>query len=80
MPSSTSNFKPSDTAPAYQRELPSLRLGRAWTIGVVLALLGLIGWEMKWRAFGVEPSYANSDGAWAMQRRRIDHGEGNKTV
>ncbi len=35
---------------------------------------------MKWRAFGVEPTYRNSDGAWAMQRRRIDSGEGNKTV
>lgn len=80
MPSSTSSFKPSDAAPTYQRELPQIRFGLAWLIAIVLALTGLIAWEAKLRAFGVEPSYANSDGAWATQRRRIDKGEGNKTV
>lgn len=80
MPSSTSSFRPSDTPPTYQRELPSMRLGRAWVIALVLALLGLLAWEMKWRAFGAAPSYANSDGAWAVQRRRIAQGEGGKTV
>ena len=80
MLSSTSSFKPSDAAPTYQRELPALDLGRAWVIAAILFLLGLILWEWKWRAFGVEPSYRNSDGAWATQRRRLDQGEGNKTV
>ena len=47
-------------------------------IAIVLVLLAL--WEWHWRAFDVRPSYRNSAGLWAMQRRRIDHGEGNRTV
>ena len=80
MPSSTSSFKPSAAQPIYQRELPAINLGQAWAIAAVLFVLGLIAWEAKWRAFGVEPSYQNSDGLWSMQRRRIDHGEGHRTV
>jgi hypothetical protein len=40
----------------------------------------LAGWEAYWRAYGALPTYRNSDGEWAMQRRRVDAGEGNKTV
>ena len=80
MRSSTSSFKPSDAAPTYQRDIPQLNIGRAWILAVVLLLVGMLAWEWKWRAFGVEPTYRNSDGAWAMQRRRIENGEGNKTV
>ena len=80
MHSSTSSFKPSDAAPSYQRAIPLLNVGRAWVIAIVLLLVGLLAWEWKWRAFGVEPSYRNSDAAWAMQRRRISEGEGDKTV
>ena len=80
MHSSTSSFRPSEAAPTYQREIPHVALGRAWLVAVLICLAGLIAWEMKWRAFGVGPTYRNSDGAWAMQRRRISEGEGNKTV
>ncbi|MEP6955902.1 MAG: hypothetical protein ABI883_03690 [Chthoniobacterales bacterium] len=80
MPSSTSSFKPSDAPPAYQRELPAFAVGRAWLVAAVLFFIGITLWEAKWRAFGAEPGAANSDGLWALQRRRIDHGEGDKTV
>ena len=40
----------------------------------------LAGWELYWRAYGVTPTYRNSDGQWLEQRRRIDAGEGGKTV
>jgi len=40
----------------------------------------LAGWELYWRAYGVTPSYRNSDGQWLVQRLRIDAGEGDKTV
>jgi len=80
MPSSTSSFRPSDTPPTYQRELPAINLGRAWAIAAILFVIGFVLWEWKWRAFGVEPSYQNSDGLWSMQRRRIDTGEGGRTV
>jgi len=49
-------------------------------LAAALFVVGLIAWEMNWRAFGAAPSYRNSDGLWAMQRRRIDTGEGHKTV
>ena len=80
MPSSTSSFKPSDAEPTYQRELPAIALGRAWIVAGLLFLVAMILWEAKWRAFGSAPGYANSDGLWAIQRRRIDNGEGHKTV
>ena len=80
MHSSTSSFKPSDAAPTYQREIPNLDVGRAWLIALVLFLAGMAAWEWKWRAFGAEPTIRNSDGLWAMQRRRIEQGEGNATV
>lgn len=80
MPLSTSSFRPSDAEPIYQREIPAVRIGLAWLIAAAVFLIALVAWELKWRAFGVEPTYRNSDAAWAMQRRRIDTGEGNKTV
>jgi hypothetical protein len=46
----------------------------------MVCLLSLTGWELYWRDFGVTSSYRNSDGLWAIQRRRIDRGEGDKTV
>ncbi len=73
MHSSTSSFRPSDAAPTYQREIPLLNIGSAWLIAVVLLIAGLLMWEWKWRAFGVQPSYRNSDEAWATQRGRISH-------
>jgi hypothetical protein len=47
-----------------------------------LALLTLLvgGWEWYWRAYGVRPSIGNTFGLWAIQRRRIDAGEGNAMV
>ncbi|MBV8403140.1 MAG: hypothetical protein JO203_03015, partial [Gammaproteobacteria bacterium] len=46
---------------------------------VLLAVL-LAGWEWYWRAYGVKPSISNTYGLWAIQRRRIDAGEGTATV
>jgi hypothetical protein len=37
-------------------------------------------WEWYWRDFGARPGIRNSDGLWAIQRRRIDNGEGDATV
>ena len=47
---------------------------------LVLVALLLGGWEAYWRAFGVTPSIRNTLGLWAIQRRRIDAGEGDATV
>ena len=64
----------------YDRPLPALRFGIAIIVAAVVLLGSIAGWEIYWRAYGSTPSYQNSDGLWAMQRRRIDHGEGNATV
>ena len=73
-------FKPSDAAPTYQRELPAVNIGRSWVVAIVIFAVGFTAWELKWRAWGAEPTYRNSEGSWMIQRRRIDNGEGNKTV
>jgi len=49
-------------------------------IAIVVAGLLLLGWDAYWRTQGAEPSYRNSEGPWAIQRRRIDHGEGDAVV
>ena len=80
MHSFTSSFKPSDTAPTYQRQLPNMAIGSSWVIALLIALVGLCAWELKWRAYGAQPTYRNSDGAWAEQRRRVSAEPGEKTV
>lgn len=91
MPSSTSSSeRPSHAGelPAYEvprydppvRALPERPLRPAWLLALALFALALLGWELYWRDFGVTPGYRNSDGAWALQRRRIDRGEGDATV
>lgn len=62
------------------RALPQTPLGLSWLVAVGVFALSLLAWELYWRDFGAEPSYRNSDGQWAQQRRRIDEGEGGKTV
>ena len=74
------DFKPSDAAPTYQRETPVVNIGRAWLVALVFLLIAFVAWELKWRRWGAEPTYRNSDASWAMQRRRIDADEGHKTV
>ena len=92
MPSSTSSSEsrsaqatgtaraPIVAPPVPVRELPQTHFGIAGTIAVLSFALLLGGWEMYWRHEGSVPSYRNSEGLWAIQRRRIDNGEGNATV
>ncbi|HVH84711.1 MAG TPA: hypothetical protein VM713_10380, partial [Steroidobacteraceae bacterium] len=46
----------------------------------LIFVLLLVAWEAHWRAFGATPGVANNSGLWAIQRRRIDAGEGDATV
>ncbi len=64
MPSSTSS---SDMRPAA-------------LIALILTILLMGGWEAYWRYSGSVPSYRNSDGLSAIQRRRIDNCQGDRTV
>ena len=80
MPSSTSSSEVPLNTHKLDRPLPtgSLRAG-AWT-GLFIMLVLMSGWEMYWRDQGSVPSYRNSSSLWAIERRRIDNGEGDKTV
>ena len=70
----------SSTSSSDGRPLPEKSLGTGALIGLTVAILLMGGWEAYWRDYGSEPAYRNSDGLWAIQRRRIDQGEGDKTV
>lgn len=72
----TAADRPGQAQPVPERDIPDRRWGAIMFAALVLTLLMLGAWEWHWRAFGVEPSIANSDGLWATQRRRIDNGEG----
>jgi hypothetical protein len=76
----TASDRPGVAQPVPERDIPAQPWRAIWTGAAILALLALGAWEWHWRAFGVTPSYRNSNGAWALQRQRIDHGEGNRTV
>ena len=76
----TASDRPGVAQPVPERPIPARPWGQI-LLGAVLLAAGLLGaWEWHWRAFGVEPGYRNSDGAWAQQRRRINAGEGDATV
>ncbi|MEO8747478.1 MAG: hypothetical protein ABI379_07460 [Rhodanobacter sp.] len=76
----TASDRPGVAQPVPERDIPERPWGGIWLGALLLALLLIGGWEWHWRAFGVMPSYKNSNGEWAQQRRRIDHGEGNALV
>ncbi len=79
MPSSTSSSEPGATG-WWVRPLPDTSAGVALLTAAVVFVLAMLAWEWHWRAFGSVPGMRNSEGLWAEQRRRIDGGEGDRTV
>jgi hypothetical protein len=76
----TAADRPGVAQPVPERDIPSRAWGPILLGALALFLLMLGAWEAHWRAFGGLPAYRNSDGLWTLQRRRIDHGEGDATV
>ena len=76
----TASDRPGVAQPVPEREVPDLPWIPLLLIACLLALAMLAAWEWHWRAYGVLPSYRNSDSAWAQQRRRIDSGEADALV
>jgi hypothetical protein len=76
----TAADRPGVAQPVPLRPVPAQPWGKI-LVGTVLLLAVLLGsWEAYWRSYGVRPSISNTYGLWAMQRRRIDAGEGDATV
>lgn len=76
----TASDRPGVAQPVPLRDIPAQPWGAILAGMLVMLAIMLGGWELYWRAYGVTPSYRNSDGQWLVQRRRIDAGEGDKTV
>jgi hypothetical protein len=76
----TAADRPGVAQPVPVRPIPEQPWGRI-IIGAVLVFAVLLGcWEAYWRAYGVRPGITNTYALWAIQRRRIDAGEGDATV
>jgi len=76
----TASDRPGVAQPVPKRPVPV----QPWS-GIFLGALVMLGvllgaWEWYWRDFGVTPGIRNTHGLWAIQRRRIDNGEGDATV
>jgi hypothetical protein len=76
----TASDRPGVAQPVPARPVPTQPWHRISLAALILFALLTGGWEMYWRAFGVAPSIRNTDALWAIQRRRIDAGEGASTV
>jgi len=76
----TAADRPGVAQPVPVRPVPEQPWGRILIGALLIGALLLAGWEAYWRAYGVTPSIANDNGLWAIQRRRIDAGEGDATV
>ena len=76
----TAADRPGIAQPVPVRPLPTQPWSKILPFAIVLFALLLGAWEGYWRGFGATPGIRNTDGLWAIQRRRIDEGEGNATV
>jgi hypothetical protein len=76
----TAADRPGVAQPVPVRDVPAQPWGGIALAAAALAIAALGAWEWTWRSYGVEPAYRNSDGQWAIERRRIDEGEGDSTV
>lgn len=76
----TASDRPGVAQPVPERDIPPQPWGRILLGALALFVLLMAAWEWYWRHYDVTPGYRNSDGAWAEQRRRINTGEGGKTV
>ena len=76
----TASDRPGVAQPVPLRPVPTLPWRRMLLGALVLLALLLAAWEGYWRAYGVVPGIRNTFALWAIERRRIDAGEGDATV
>jgi hypothetical protein len=76
----TAADRPGVAQPVPVRPVPEQPWGKIMLAAVALVVLLVGAWEAYYRAYGVRPGIANTFGLWAIQRRRIDAGEGDATI
>ena len=76
----TASDRPGVAQPVPERDIPAKPWGTILIGTTLMFIVMLVAWELYWRDFGATPGYRNSNGSWADQRRRINNGEGDKTV
>jgi hypothetical protein len=76
----TASDRPGVAQPVPERDIPARPWRWIFVGAMLLAILLVAAWEWSWREYGAAPGTRNSDGLWSMQRRRIDNGEGHRTV
>lgn len=76
----TAADRPGEAQPVPERPVPDRPFGRILLGAAALAVLLTGGWEWHWRSLGVSPGYYDDQALWAIQRRRIDQGDGDATV
>jgi hypothetical protein len=76
----TASDRPGVAQPVPVRDIPVQPWNWVFAWALAAMLIMLAAWEWHWREFGATPSFRNSDALWAIQRRRIDNGEGDATV
>jgi hypothetical protein len=76
----TAADRPGIAQPVPVRPVPEQPWGKILLGAGLIFVMLLAGWEAYWRAYGVTPGINNSSGLWAIQRHRIDAGEGDATV
>jgi hypothetical protein len=76
----TASDRPGVAQPVPVRDIPPQPWRIVFLSALAMCAVLVAAWEFYWRDYGVVPGYRNSNGQWAQQRRRIDHGEGGKTV
>src|SRR5688572_11942171 len=64
----TAADRPGVAQPVPERDIPVQPWGRILLGAALLFLALMLLWENHWRAFGAQPGYRNSNGAWAEQR------------
>jgi hypothetical protein len=76
----TAADRPGEAQPVPERPVPPRPFGRILIAAAMLAGIMIGAWEWHWRSLGVTPGYRDDEALWAIQRRRIDQGEGEATV
>jgi hypothetical protein len=76
----TAADRPGVAQPVPLRPVPAQPWGRILWGAVALSALLVGAWEWGWRGFGAVPGLRNTNGLFAIERRRIDAGEGDATV